>query len=168
VEFVLPILKFSNLLSETEKSTTTPGDFNHRQNGVPTKRAIVTITVTREDYAALKAVGGPNPDDITTALKYYVNLLRETDWRPHDVSFGWSRGPVVHFLTAIPKDVADEIRSLPGRFDGHTIEAVRIFLGGESDILDAASQEPSFASLGGDWVFAQLGALRFFVSRLLR
>ena len=158
---------FPNLHSETKKSPTTRGDFNHRQDGVSAKREIVTITVTRADYTALKAAGGPDPDGVTTALEYYLDLLRETDWRPQDISFGWSRGPVVHFLTAIPKDLADEIRSLAGRFDGHTIEAVRMFLGGESDILDAASQEPSFASLGGDWVFAQLGALRFFVSRLL-
>lgn len=148
------------------KLATTPGDCNDRESRASTKREIVTITVTQADYAALKAAGGPDPDDITMALNYYVDLLRETDWRPQDISFGWSRGPVVHFLTAIPKYVADEIRSLPGRFDGHTIEAVRMFLGGESDILDAASQEPGFASLGGDWVFAQLGALRFFVSRL--
>lgn len=160
-------LQVSNLISETTKSTTTPGDFNHSRSGASTKREILTITVTSADYAALKAAGGPNPDHITTALKYYVDLVRETDWRPQDISFGWSRGPVVHFLTAIPKNVADEIRRLPGRFDGHTIEAVRIFIGGEADILDAASHEPSFASLRGDWVFAQLGALRFFVSRLL-
>ena len=150
------------------KLATTPGVCKDRESRASTKREIVTITVAQADYAALKAAGGPDPDDLTMALNYYVDLLRDTDWRPQDISFGWSRGPVVHFLTAIPKSVADEIRNLPGRFDGHTIEAVRMFLGGESDILDAASQEPSFASLGGDWVFAQLGALRFFVSRLLR
>jgi hypothetical protein len=158
---------FPNLHSKTERATTTRVDFSRRQDGGSTKREIVTITVTRADYAALKAAGGPDPDEVTTALKYYLDLLRETDWRPRDISFGWSRGLVVHFLTAIPKDLADEIRSLPGRFDGHTIEAVRMFLGGESDILTATAQEPSFASLGGEWVFAQLGALRFFVSRLL-
>ncbi len=148
------------------KLATTPGDCNDRKSRASTKREIVTITVTQADYDVLRAAGGPDPDDLTMALNYYVDLLRETDWRPQDISFGWSRGPVVHFLTAIPKNVADEIRSLPGRFDGHTIEAVRLFLSGESDILAAASQEHSFASLGGDWVFAQLGALRFFVSRL--
>jgi hypothetical protein len=148
-------------------SPTTPGDCKDRGAKASTKREIVTVTVTRADYFALKAIGGPYPDEITKALKYYVDLVRETDWRPRDISFGWSRGPVVHFLTAIPKNVADQIRSLPGRFDGHTIEAVRIFLGGEADILEAAAQEPSFTSVRGDWVFAQLGALRFFVLRLL-
>ena len=167
VEVVVSTLPSSNLISETKKSTITPGDFSHRQGGPSTKREIVTITVTSRDYAALKAAGGPDPAYIATALRYYIGLLRKTDWRPQGVSFGWSRGPVVHFLTAIPKDVADEVRSLPGRFDGHTIEAVRMFLGGESDILEAASQEPGFASHGGDWVSAQLGALRFLVLRLL-
>ena len=163
----MSMLPSSNLVSETEKSTTTPGDLSHRQGGPSTKREILTITVTHGDYVSLKAAGGPDPAYITMALRYYIALLRETDWRPQGVSFGWSRGPVVHFLTAIPKDVADEVRGLPGRFDGHTIEAVRIFLGGESDILEAASQEPGFASLGGVWVSAQLGALRFLVLRLL-
>ena len=100
------------------------------------------MTVRRSDYLALKAAGGPYPDEIAKALDYYVHLVRETDWRPRGISFGSSRGPVVHFLTAIPKNIADQVRSLPGRFDGHTIEAVRMFLGGEAEILEAASQNP--------------------------
>jgi len=152
--------------SERVESSSTPGDLNRRQTVQSTKREIVTITVTRADYSTLKAMDGPYPDEITKALQYYVDLVRETDWRPRGVSFGWSRGPVVHFLTAIPKVIADQVRSLPGRFDGHTIEAVRLYLGGEADILDAASQQPGFTSMRSDWVFAQLGALRFLVSRL--
>ncbi len=155
----------SDTVPETAESSTTQGDVNHRQTGPSTKREIVTITVTRADYSTLKAIGGPYPDEITKALQYYVELVRTTDWRPRDISFGWSRGPVVHFLTAIPKPIADQVRSLPGRFDGHTLEAIRLFLGGEADILDAASQEPGFTSVRSDWVSAQLGALRFLVSR---
>jgi len=34
---------------------------------------------------------------------------------------------MVDFLAAIPRVLADEIRNLPGRFDGHTIEAVHLF-----------------------------------------
>ncbi len=157
----------SNLVTDTMKSSTSQGDCKDREGRARTKREIVTVTVRRADYFALKAIGGPYPDEVANALKYYVHLVRETDWRPRGISFGWSRGPVVHFLTAIPKNIADQIRSLPGRFDGHTIEAVRMFLGGEAEIVDAASQEPSFTSVRGDWVFAQLGALRFFVLRLL-
>lgn len=160
-------LGLSDPLAERVESSTAPGDINHRQAGPSIKREIVTVTVRRADYFALKDAGGPYPDEIAEALKYYVDLVRETDWRPRGISFGWSRGPVVHFLTAIPKNIADQVRSLPGRFDGHTIEAVRMFLGGEAEILEAASQEPSFTSVRGDWVFAQLGALRFFVLRLL-
>ena len=131
------------------------------------RRELVTVAVTQADYAALKATGGPHSDDITTALKNYVDLVEETGWHSEDIGSGWDRGPVVHFLTAIPKDLAEQIRNLPGRFDGHTIEAVRIFLGEETDGLDDASQQLDLSPQRGDSVFATLGALRLIASRML-
>ena len=60
----------SKLVTGTMKSPTTSGDCKDREARTSTKREIVTVTVTREDYFALKAIGGPYPDEITKALKY--------------------------------------------------------------------------------------------------
>jgi hypothetical protein len=78
----------------------------------------------------MKAAGGPHPDHIQTALKQYVDAVRKTGRSPCKVSFGWKRGEVVYIPVAITKDLADEIRTLPGRFDGHTIEAVHLLFNG--------------------------------------
>ena len=157
----------SNLVSPTIKSGVKPGDCNGRQSWASTRRELVTVAVSQADYDALKAIGGPHPDDITTALKNYVDLVRKTGWYPEDINFGWGRGPVIHFLTAIPKDLAEEIRNLPGRFDGHTIEAVRIFFGEETDGLDDASRHLGLSPQREDSAVATLGALRLLASRVL-
>ncbi len=84
-------LGLSEPLSERVESSTASGDLNHRETGPSIKREIVTVTVRRADYFALKAIGGPYPDEIAKALNYYVDLVRKTDWRPRGISFGWSR-----------------------------------------------------------------------------
>ncbi len=92
------------------------------------KRELVTITVTKEDYARLKAVGGPHPSYIDMALRHYLRVIKETGSYPQVNDAGWRRGPVMTFLCAIPNHLSDEIRHLTGRFDSHTIEAVRLYL----------------------------------------
>jgi hypothetical protein len=92
-----------------------------------TRRELVTITVLREDYAKLKAAGGPHPTYIVDALHHYLNVIKETHPYPQTDSPGWRRGPVVTFLCAIPKPLSNEIRGLSGRFDSHTIQAFRLF-----------------------------------------
>jgi hypothetical protein len=72
-------------------------------------------------------VGGPQPTHIDTALRHYLNLVKETPLSPQTDNLGWRRGPVVSFLCAIPKHLSDEIRGLSGRFDSHTIQAFRLF-----------------------------------------
>ena len=42
------------------------------------KLELVTITVTKEDYAKLKAVGGPDPSYVYLALNHYLRLIKET------------------------------------------------------------------------------------------
>jgi len=118
-----------------------------------------------EDYARLKATGSLHPDLIQMALRRYVYLIRENGWRPRQTSFGWNRGRVVHFPTAIPKGLADEIRNLSGRFDGHTIEAINLLLMGETPRVELpAARKPLWTSLA---ISGALGACAFVLARVL-
>jgi len=137
-----------------------------RRSGASTRRELVTVTVERRDYEKLKADGDPYSNEVIMALRHYVDLIRETDWRPSEASFGWERGPVVHFFSAIPKDLADQIRNLPGRFDGHTIEAVRLWLREEPESLEGFSQQFDLAPTRGDSAYDYFGALRLLASRM--
>jgi len=118
-----------------------------------------------EDYARLKATGSLHPDLIHMALRRYVYLIRENGWRPRQTSFGWNRGPVVHFPAAIPKGLADDIRNLRGRFDGHTIEAVSLLFIREASPLQSSVAGKTFrTSLA---VSGPLEALAFVLARIL-
>jgi len=92
------------------------------------RREIVSVAVTEEDYARLKAAGGPHPDQIGTALRYYLHAIGTTSTRRRIRDVGWARGPVMIFLCALPKQLLDQVRNLTGRFDTHTIEAVRLYM----------------------------------------
>jgi hypothetical protein len=89
---------------------------------------IVTIVIRREDYARLKHAGGPRPDQICMALRHYLKVLGETRWRPEARTEQALSTQVTTYQCGVPKDLCDEIRRLPGRFDTHTIEAVRLFM----------------------------------------
>lgn len=89
---------------------------------------IITVLVRLEDYDALKRDGGPRPDQIVLALRHYLKLLRENRWNARMSVFCNAGGRVKTFSCAIPKALRDEIRDLGGRFDAHTLEAVRLYL----------------------------------------
>lgn len=67
---------------------------------------------------------------------------------------------MVDFLAAIPRVLADEIRNLPGRFDGHTIEAVHLFFCAESDSPEESSLKLALGQTQGEPLLGNLGALR--------
>lgn len=98
------------------------------QDTFSSRRELVTITVSRDDFLRLRAVGGPNANHIEGALRHYMNVMRQTPHYPLPDSPAWLRGPVMSFLAAIPRHLSDGIRSLSGRFDNHTIRAFRLFL----------------------------------------
>lgn len=89
------------------------------------RRELVSVAVTKEDYEKLKATGGPHPDQISTALQYYLDIVVKTETHLTAGDLGWNRGPVTIFLCALPKNLLDDVRNLSGRFDSHTIEAVK-------------------------------------------
>ena len=86
------------------------------------------IALTQGDYDELKKAGGPRADQIHMALRHYLKLLKETDWRPTINGVDRMYSTVTIFQCAVQKNLCDEIRDLGGRFDAHTVEAVRLFL----------------------------------------
>ena len=96
------------------------------QNGF--RLELVSVTVTKENYAKLKATGGPHPDQISTALRYYLDAVNKASMHLHVSDVGWNRGPVTTFPCALPKSLLDDVRNLEGRFDSHTIEAVKRYV----------------------------------------
>jgi len=139
-----------------------------RHNGLSKRRELVTITVTQEDFRRLKASGGSWPDQLIMALRRYLHIREEDRWRTQMNAAGWHRGHVISFPCAIPKTLSDEIRNLGGRFDTHTIEAVRLFCLGKGDTSNNISQE---IYSGPTWQrslwSAAFGAFSLLLSRLL-
>ena len=131
------------------------------------RRELVTVTVTEEDFGKLKAAGGPRPSQICAALNRYLHVMSETGRRSQTNLQGWFRGPVVSFPCALPKSLSDEIRNLAGRFDSHTIDAVRLFFVGtavgSSDIPPQIHQKPKLSR--NSWSTA-LAALGLVISRV--
>lgn len=132
------------------------------------RRELVTITVTAQDYAALKEAGGPTQDQISAALSRYLHIMKAAESRPQMNGPGWWRGPVITFQCVISKALSDEIRNLGGRLDSHMIEAVRLFFNGKS----VAPNDIRPGSGGGAYlrtslVSAAFGAVSLFFQRVL-
>jgi len=98
------------------------------ESSQPSKREIVTVTLTQEDYEKLKAAGSPLQAHVDRALLNYLRAIHQTSIHPQVDDSGWQRGPVTSFLCAIPKNLSEQMRNLSGRFDSHTIQAFRIYL----------------------------------------
>lgn len=132
---------------------------------------LVNVTVVKEDYEKLKALGGDNTDHVVAALTHYLHALKNTAFRRDPECLGWNRGPVVNFPCGVPKDIANQIRNLPGRFDEHTIEAVRLMFREEASDSSPVSAAPTHrlkAALGRSLLLATCAGLVFFASRILR
>ena len=129
----MSILSTTNTVSsdvDPRRINTELGPINVRrcESGQPSRRELVTITVTKEDYEKLKVVVGPLQKHVDRALLNYLKAIQQTSRRSQVDDLGWQRGPMMSFLCAIPKNVSEQIRRLSGRFDTHTIQAFRIFL----------------------------------------
>jgi hypothetical protein len=89
---------------------------------------IVTVVMRMEDYLKLKEVGGPRPDQIHMALNHYLEMISKTGWRPKYKGPSRLDENVTAYKCTLPKSLCEDVRNLKGRFDDHTIEAVRLFL----------------------------------------
>jgi hypothetical protein len=138
-----------------------------RQDTLSQRRELVTITVTEEDFLRLKASGGLWQDQLGVALRRYLHIKETPRRRVQTNTHGWTRGPVVSFPAAIPKVITDRIRNLGGRFDNHTIEAVRVFFLGKVDASHIIPQENgSRFRLHSSTGSTALSALGLFVARV--
>jgi hypothetical protein len=92
------------------------------------KHEIVTVVMRVEDYRKLKILGGPRPDQIHMALYHYLDTMRGLGWQSNLKSVARMYENVTSYQCTLRKSVCDEIRYLKGRFDDHTIEALRLYL----------------------------------------
>jgi hypothetical protein len=120
------VIYVEDLLAASTVQKTVASGSGKRRNGF--RLELVSVTVTKEDYAKLKATGGPHPDQISMALRYYLDKVNKTSRHLHVSDLGWNRGPVTTFPCALPKSLLDDVRNLEGRFDSHTIEAVKRYI----------------------------------------
>jgi len=138
-----------------------------RLNVLSQRRELVTMTVAEEDFRRLKASGGLLADQLGAALHRYLHIKENAARRAQRNGHGWARGPVVSFPCAIPKTLTDDIRNLGGRFDSHTIEAVRIFFLGKIDASNNNRQENhSRPKLHRSLRSMAFGALSLLLSRI--
>jgi len=84
----MPTLAPINRIRRRVDSRRTNSPLKSRRGGRSRRHEIVAITVALGDYEKVKAGGGPHAHDISRALRRYVDLTRETDWRPKEQSFG--------------------------------------------------------------------------------
>jgi len=89
---------------------------------------IVTALVRKADYTELKKSGVPVPHQVAMALWQYLRLIEETKLIPGAIDSKLLNSSVTTFSCALPRDLCDRIRSFPGRFDLHVLEAVRLWL----------------------------------------
>ncbi|MBI5248304.1 MAG: hypothetical protein HY912_02315 [Desulfomonile tiedjei] len=89
---------------------------------------MVTVVMRQEDYQALKEMGGPRPDHVHMALNHYLDTMSKFGWRP--VPSGQLRlyENLTTYKCTLLKSLCDDVRCLKGRFDYHTIEAIRLYL----------------------------------------
>lgn len=169
----MPALVQDNIVPPDLQRASSPSQgmkitLKERRIKASTRRELVTVTVTAQDYAALKAAGGPKPDQISVALTRYLHVMKAAESRPQMNGPGWWRGPVISFQCVISKALSDEIRNLGGRLDSHMIEAVRLFFRGKAVAANAIQPGSNGgAYLHTSLVSAAFGAVGLFIQRVL-
>jgi hypothetical protein len=158
----------SGLTAPADVFTIPLADSMERDRGACGRSEIVTIAVTKEDHIRLTAAGASYSNEISSALRYYLHAVKHGDYiQQLERSHGWARGPVVSFKLPLPKDLVDEVRSLKGRFDGHTLEAVRLLMSGQPGSDDPAPiPSPSSPDRVGGFMSGAIAALLMLMSRI--
>ena len=94
----------------------------------PGSYEIVTVLVRKADYAELKRSGAPIPEQVTMALRHYLELIEQTRLVPGPINFEIFEVDVTTFRCGLPRELRDRLRTLGGRLDLHIMEAVRLWL----------------------------------------
>ena len=67
-----------NPIVEKGSSVESGAEFQTHSN----KHVIINVLMRQEDFESLKKRGGPQPYQISMALRHYLKLIAETKWRP--------------------------------------------------------------------------------------
>jgi hypothetical protein len=89
---------------------------------------LVTVIMRQVDYNELHARKIPIEVQVSLAIQHYLKLIREGRWVGNSTMSPLLEGKVKTVSCALAKQVCDDLRDIPGRFDLHTLEAVRLYL----------------------------------------
>jgi hypothetical protein len=105
-------LKMSdNAIDEKGSSLDTGVELQAHSN----KHLIINVLMRQEDFEVLKKRGGPQPYQVSMALRQYLKLVAEKKWRPEMSGTANTARRFTTFQCAVSKDLWDEIRNLGGR-----------------------------------------------------
>jgi hypothetical protein len=102
----------------------------HRQQSIAekTRYELVNVTMRHEDYDRLREQTISMNEQVSIALVSFLKQIRD-DASPEEVRNAFlPDGDLRSIRCALPKSLCDQIRQLKGRFDLHTLEAVRLYL----------------------------------------
>lgn len=89
---------------------------------------LVTVVVRQVDFDQLYERKLPMDVQVSLALEHYLKLIREGRWLPESVNSSFHDGKFRSIRCAVSKQLCDQIKGLMGRFDLHTLQAVRLYL----------------------------------------
>jgi len=89
---------------------------------------LVTVIMRKADYDQLHNRKLPMEVQVSLAIQHYLKLIREGRWMGDNVMSPLMEGKVKSVSCALSKQLCDQLRDVPGRFDLHTLQAVRLYL----------------------------------------
>jgi hypothetical protein len=93
-----------------------------------TSYELVTVIMRQADYARLDERRLPMDVQISLALQHYLQLIREGKWLAESANSQVPDGEWKSVRCALSKQLCEQVRGLMGRFDFHTLQAVRLYL----------------------------------------
>ena len=93
-----------------------------------TSYELVTVIMRQADYDQLNGRKIPMDVQISLALRHYLQLIQEGRWPAVNVNFTLLDGKWQSVRCAISKQLCRQVKGLTGRFDLHTLHAVRLYL----------------------------------------
>jgi len=89
---------------------------------------LVTVMMRQIDYSQLTSRGLPMDVQVSLALQHYLLLVEEGRWLADSAALNPPPGKWKSVRCAIARQICDQLRGLPGRFDLHALQAVRLYL----------------------------------------
>jgi hypothetical protein len=93
-----------------------------------TSYELVTVIMRQADYDQLDKRRLPMDVQVSLALQHYLKLIQEGKWLAESANFTLLDCKWKSVQCALSKQLCDQVRGLMGRFDFHTLQAVRLYL----------------------------------------